>query len=137
VSNEKLDKIILSRDSNGEAIVNIPQLVLHHSPSGFDFGRNGSGPAELALNILEYVLRQQGYTGATEKTMRGTHCFRLAYRLHQRFKEIVIMTAPNEGGAISVTVIEEWLEQQREAISADDLKYIDGTLEDREDDEDA
>src|SRR5262245_32530261 len=35
-------------DKIGGVITNVPHLVVHHSPDGFEFGYGGSGPADLA-----------------------------------------------------------------------------------------
>ncbi len=45
---------------------NVPHLGVHHSPSGFEFGYGGSGPADLALNVCQFYLNSIGYQG--EKT---------------------------------------------------------------------
>lgn len=58
-----------------------PQLgVINHSPSGFECGYHGSGPAQLALAILVDVL------GDKNK----------ACSLHQDFKRSVIASLPRD-----------------------------------------
>ena len=52
--------------------------LCNHSPTGFEWGYGGSGPAQLALALLADVL------GDDE----------LAVRLHQRFKFAVISLLP-------------------------------------------
>jgi len=50
------EALVLQRDGGDDhAIVrtNVPHLVVHHSPSGFEFGYAGSGPADLALNVCQ------------------------------------------------------------------------------------
>ena len=54
---------------------NVPHLVVHHSPTGYEWGYGGSGPADLALNILEWQLRREGYRGDTIPCFEG-RCFR-------------------------------------------------------------
>lgn len=44
--------IALTRDADGTARASVPHRFIVHSPSGFEWGYGGSGPAELALNIL-------------------------------------------------------------------------------------
>jgi len=59
-----------------------PRLDLHsHSPTGFEWGYGGSGPAQLALAIL------------------ADHCERSedALNLHQRFKWNVVAELPDSG----------------------------------------
>lgn len=48
--------------------------IVNHSPTGFNWGYHGSGPAQLALAILV------DYLGDKDK----------AYNLHQEFKQLVI-----------------------------------------------
>lgn len=90
---------------------NVPHLVVHHSPTGFEFGYAGSGPADLALNIVEMMLNRLGYQGHRTKCWRGT-CFSLAYRLHQAFKVEFIAGAPREGTVIPYPVLEVWVAQR-------------------------
>lgn len=93
--------VILRRrpDSNGgwgDALTNIQHRKVLHSPTGFEWGYAGSGPADLALNIL---LRY----GVTEAQ---------AENLHQRFKDAFIATMPREGGRITRNEVIEWIESQ-------------------------
>ena len=67
------DQIKLVRDANSEAHASIKQLFIYHSPDGFEWGYIGSGPADLALNILAC------FVPAPE-----------AYRLHNRYMHDVI-----------------------------------------------
>ena len=58
-----------------------PQLeVVNHSPSGFECGYQGSGPAQLALAILVDVIGDKD----------------TAVRLHQLFKRSVIASLPRD-----------------------------------------
>jgi hypothetical protein len=84
--------IVLTRDAGGIAHVNIPQMVAYHSPTGFEWGYGGSGPADLALNILVF------YVGMEK-----------AWKLHQHFKWDFIAVMPKEGGVIKKKDIERWL----------------------------
>ncbi|MBA7483063.1 hypothetical protein ES707_18574 [subsurface metagenome] len=86
--------IILFRTSAG-AQANIPQRIVYHSPDGFEWGYMGSGPAELALNIL--------------------YCFldgRRALTLHQLFKERFLAAMHHEGGTIKAAEIRSWICRQ-------------------------
>lgn len=75
--------VTCSRDADGKAHVNIPQRIRYHSPSGIEWGYGGSGPADLALNILSLYVEE-----------------RTAYELHQQFKQDFITVMPHEGGTI-------------------------------------
>ncbi len=87
--------VVLSRveiDGRLRPAVNIPQAVVRHSPTGFEWGYGGSGPADLAYNILLH------YTDAAA-----------AERLHQEFKFAFLGYMPAAGGTIAGTSIRGWL----------------------------
>lgn len=84
---------IILRRVNGYATANVPHAIVRHSPTGFEWGYGGSGPADLALNILYAV------TGNKE----------LAMRYYQQFKWDFIAKVPEEGGVIKRDEIIEWL----------------------------
>ncbi len=80
---------------NGEALD--PRLDLaNKSPSGFAWGYNGSGPAQLALAILADHLGDDD----------------TALRLYQNFKSAFIATTPEEGFTLTSEQVNEWLSQQ-------------------------
>ncbi len=89
--------VICSIGPDGEPVTNVPQRIVRHSPTGFAWGYGGSGPAELALNILSMYIGQ-------EEAQRGG--------LYQRFKERFIVPMPEAGGVIKRTDILEWLSEQ-------------------------
>ncbi len=63
-----------------------PRLNLwNHSPSGFEWGYMGSGPAQLALAILADYLRDDDE----------------AVELHQEFKTSVVATLPYGGWSLT------------------------------------
>ncbi|EHL72028.1 hypothetical protein HMPREF1032_03106 [Subdoligranulum sp. 4_3_54A2FAA] len=88
--------VTCSRDADGKAHVNIPQRIHYHSPSGIEWGYGGSGPADLALNILSLYVEE-----------------RTAYELHQQFKQDFITVMPREGGTIKREDIITWLETKK------------------------
>jgi len=90
-------EVILERDMNGYAVANVPHSVVHHSPTGFDWGYSGSGPAELALNILSAMIGQEA---AQEN------------QLYQKFKWDFIAHMPKEGGTIRGEDIKRWLTEK-------------------------
>ena len=68
-----------------------PRLDLwNHSPSGFEWGYGGSGPAQLALALLALALL------ADHLGNDGT-----AVSLHQDFKSKVVATLPYRGWTLS------------------------------------
>jgi len=84
---------IVLRRVDGYATANVPHAIKYHSPTGFEWGYGGSGPADLALNILYAV------TGDRE----------FAMECHQDFKWDFIAGVPAGGGGIKRDEIIEWL----------------------------
>ena len=48
--------LVCRRARDGDAVINIEQAHEHHSPTGMEFGYLGSGPADLALNVLAALI---------------------------------------------------------------------------------
>lgn len=69
----------------------------NHSPTGFEWGYEGSGPAQLALAILADYLGND----------------RLAILHHQEFKRLVVGSLPKEGWELSGVEIEAAMRQLR------------------------
>lgn len=90
-----LTSIKIKRLPNGKLETNVPIKMVIHSPGGFEIGYNGSGPADLALNILLLI------------TDADT-----ALRHYQDFKRQFIATMPFSGGEIKLSTICTWLSSQ-------------------------
>jgi len=73
--------------------LNLRLEVCNHSPTGFEWGYHGSGPAQLALALLIEHLED------TDQ----------ALALHQSFKQQVIAHLPFGGWTLTTTAIEEAL----------------------------
>jgi hypothetical protein len=72
-----------------------PRLDLwNHSPTGFEWGYGGSGPAQLALALLAH------HTGDDE----------VAVTLHQEFKRLVVARLPFRGWELTGPQMDSWLE---------------------------
>jgi len=84
--------IVLSRDLANGATANIQQRIVFHSPTGFEWGYAGSGPADLALNILSCFIAQKE-----------------AFALHQNFKSDFLVGMPKEGGVITNASVRDWI----------------------------
>lgn len=109
-----LDEFIVCERRVSGIATNVPRLVIDHSPTGFEFGYGGSGPADFALNILEVVLRQIGYEGETTKdTWHHDRCFKLSMALHQAFKWDFVAGMSHEGGKIATNDIINWIESHK------------------------
>lgn len=82
----------------------LPHLA-HHSPQGFAWGYNGSGPADLALAILAYSLQE---TPEHSLSDAPTWC----WAAHQDFKNQVIAWIPTlteEYWYLDGTYVDTWL----------------------------
>ncbi len=89
---------IYCKRDRGIRTTNVHHAIVYHSPDGFEWGYGGSGPAELALNILAMFVDHD-----------------TAFKLHQEFKWKFIASMPQEGGTIKRADIEEWIEANRRA----------------------
>lgn len=77
-----------------------PQLHLrNHSPTGFEWGYHGSGPAQLALAMLVPVIGRER-----------------ALILYQAFKAEVIALLPSPGWALTVEDVKAQLERVERAM---------------------
>lgn len=102
----------------------IPRTVVWHSPDGFNFGYGGSGPADLALNILNAFVppgREIDWEDenddpdrddAPTKCYQGV-CSRFAQRHHQDFKREFIAPMSGDGGTIAGATIRQWIDERR------------------------
>jgi len=105
---------------------NVPHLVVHHSPDGFEFGYGGSGAADLALNACQLYLNITGYQGEKTKCYDG-YCWMLAWMLHQEFKrEFVASVNWNRGAVVPFTHIDQWFKatMTEEILSACAVEQI-------------
>lgn len=82
-------RVIMTRAGKVERLSARTDLV-NHSPSGFECGYAGSGPAQLALAILAHHFRTEHVLGQKESDER-------AIRYHQQFKVDVVARLPREG----------------------------------------
>jgi len=100
---------VLMERRDGQPMTTVPWSVIHHAPDGFDWGYRGSGPADLALNILNAFLPP--LDGTDKVQLHTGQASDIAFKLHQAFKESFLLYVPTEGGAISAFRIRVWLEQ--------------------------
>jgi len=75
--------------------------VVRHSPTGFEYGYGGSGPADLALSMLTAVLGKEQ-----------------ANRLYQAFKRDRIAAESGEHWSMKAETIREWAEHEEAAARA-------------------
>jgi hypothetical protein len=106
-----IDTGVILRREGDQTYTNIPHLVTHHSPTGYEWGYGGSGPGDLALNICEIILNRLDYQGERVKCFEGD-CWDKAFQLHQEFKHQFIETADENNATIPYDVIVEWVQQK-------------------------
>jgi|SaaInlStandDraft_4_1057021.scaffolds.fasta_scaffold166094_1 hypothetical protein len=80
------------------------QMVVNHSPDGFEAGYGGSGPAQLALAILLEFMGQEHRSRAV--------------RMHQAFKDEFITRLPDDGWIITGAQVINWLSRQNGIVRA-------------------
>lgn len=114
INNPITDGIILRRFPDGIE-TNIPHLVTHHSPAGYEWGYGGSGPADLALNILENALAEMGHEGGRTNCWNGT-CWTLSWKLHQKFKREFLVSFSKDGGVIEWSVVRDWITKEMQKL---------------------
>lgn len=102
------------REEDGAVRANVPHLA-HHSPSGFECGYGGSGPADLALSILAaFVPVKAGEP--TERLYQGRRCSLFAWQHHQEFKREFIAPMGHQGAVLSSADIRAWIDARRSEV---------------------
>ena len=116
-----LDEAIIEgwRDPMGEVHVVIDRLiparrtplrhVVHHSPDGFEWGYDGSGPADLALSILVAVIGPEPTTAIFRRAIG-----KRAWDLHLSFKSDFVQAFAKRHWLITAGAVRAWIKEQRE-----------------------
>lgn len=118
------DGLVCSRDQDDQFICNIEQTHKHHSPTGMRWGYAGSGPADLALNVMAAFLpRARGERGVD--LWDGSKVSEPAWNLHQRFKHAFIANMAIDGGTVPAQTIRDWLNAQPEMKDDDNERTVD------------
>lgn len=92
------------------ALTNVPRSVIQSSPDGHEWGYGGSGPHDLALDILNWFCPPVDESDRID-CFKG-YCSQKAWKLKHRFCQDFIASMPRFGGNISESVIREWILQQ-------------------------
>lgn len=90
------------------ALTNVKRACIHHSPKGHEWGYGGSGPADLALDILNWFYPLGETEEECVKCYQG-YSSRKAWNLHQSFKKDIVAQIPHEGGTVEAEIIRQWL----------------------------
>jgi len=106
--------LVCGRRPDGRLATNVAQRFVWHSPTGFECGYGGSGPADLALNVLAALVPvgsdgAEGWTIFDKQKVSAT-----AGLLHQDFKDEFIARLPRQGGTVSIADIRAWLDAARQ-----------------------
>lgn len=108
---------------DGEPRTNVPRVAIKHSPTGFAWGYNGSGPSDLALNLLAVLLPVGKKHGSTKVGKHGDRVSISASYLYQKFKQEFIATLPEQGGKIERKKVDEWIWQNLPPLGEIDGLY--------------
>ncbi len=105
----------LARGENGVGIVQVldsdgmfrtvDRSVVHHSPDGFNWGYCGSGPADLALEMMVRSFPLTAETKISYQLHRG-RCSAMAWELHQLLKEALLAKLPYAGEILADTEVD-------------------------------
>lgn len=106
-----------------EVQTNVPWSVVEHSPDGFEWGYGGSGPADLALNILN-LFEPPGTDGQQPERCFDGECSRTAQVLHQAFKRDFIAPMPWTGGTIPGVEIRSWISGRVVRVGGKVVGYV-------------
>lgn len=118
VEDFKPDEALVMIRRSRIAKTNMPHAIVHHSSTGFEWGYGGSGPSELALNVVAFHLeahrhhftRRFGVDVMHERfRVLGGRCPELAWDLHQDFKWDLIAKVPRDGGLVYALDIWKWI----------------------------
>jgi hypothetical protein len=110
--------LVCERQASGDLATNVPQRFVWHSPTGFEIGYAGSGPADLALNVLAQLV-PLGSDGAEGFPIYlGHNVSATAGILHQDFKRDFLQSkrlAPHERSILPIASIRAWLASQQQS----------------------
>lgn len=107
--------LVCRKLADGRFACNIPQVIRYHSPTGFAWGYAGSGPSDLALNVLHFLLPPRDDEPVTifRDAVRGEgiEVSARATALYQDFKRQFISMLGEEGGVVRISTIRSWIEE--------------------------
>ena len=86
--------VICERQGN-ETCFNFPHKIVKHSPTGMEWGYEGSGPADFAINAIFAFTNRESFSTRPE--------------VYQEFKRRFVAKLPDEGGEIGIEVFRDWL----------------------------
>jgi hypothetical protein len=103
-----IDGVTCWRAPDGTALSSLPQRHVHYAPRGIDWGFGGSGPADLALNVLaRFLPLAPEVTGVALRD--GSSVSEAAWVWHQECKYDLIAPLPRAGGHLPAATIRAWI----------------------------
>lgn len=123
--NLKKQDIRIARDTAGDVVTNVPCYVRYHSPTGFNYGYGGSGPADLALNLAEAMLRCMAWKGEKiqlrdANTGKNVRIFEMSWSLHQKVKWQIVAKLQNVEHVLSYQSVEERIRRMIDELTRED-----------------
>ena len=100
--------VVLDRDHDGNVHASLPRSVRHYGIEVFDWGYIGPAAAELALNILAWIL-PVGVDGEPGIRCEQGECSAIAWRLHRSFMAEFLVRVPYDGGCLREAAIRRWV----------------------------
>lgn len=100
--------IVLDRDEMGVVYACLPRTIRHYGVESFDWGYIGPATAELALNVLNWIL-PPGVDGEAAIQCETGECSAVAWRLHRSFMAEFLVRVPYAGGCLHEADIRKWV----------------------------
>jgi hypothetical protein len=102
------ENLVTYKFEGGEFEANLPLFLeeVNHSPTGFEWGYRGSGPAQLAYAILRTYFE---ISDGLEKE----HAIRQAAKFSWKFKEDFVCAWKGDEWEITSDEISFWLDEER------------------------
>lgn len=114
------ESVVLSRPGNEGRFpaTNVPHYAVRHSPDGYEWGYGGSGPTDLAMNVVEHFVRQMDdlEAGDTKPAQEG-RIHDLTDGIYNFFLREVIASLPREGATLPAADIRSWIRQKTKSLS--------------------
>lgn len=99
----------LGRLRDGRTQTNVPHLIVQHSPTGFEWGYGGSGPADLALNICHAVMRYLADELRVGEVFDDRRPHPATVQMYQDFKSQFLVPMDREGGHLEYQAVRRWV----------------------------
>jgi hypothetical protein len=105
-----LGEVLILARVDGEPRTNVPHLVQNHANGAFDWGARSGPSADLALNAVEFFVREMDEVGEGKRVecLEG-EIDRLTWRLYPYFLVDFLEEVPPRGGRIGSGEIREWI----------------------------